>query len=145
MICKICNPELSGDGYCGHHSTRGTAYVAPQENKDLVDFFQNPRVIRKAAERANKEQRKIMKESQENKDWREELKLEFCGGLRNKKYTIGEFDNHCVDWDRPSTFVLHPDKVKEWCADWWISRIETLLDKQEKEIREETSTSWYNP
>lgn len=25
MICKICNPTLEGDGYCGEHSTGGTS------------------------------------------------------------------------------------------------------------------------
>jgi len=27
IICKICNPTLQGNGYCGEHSTSGFAYL----------------------------------------------------------------------------------------------------------------------
>ena len=33
MLCKICNPNLMGDGYCGKHSTSGIAYKI--ENKNM--------------------------------------------------------------------------------------------------------------
>ena len=26
LICKICNPDLEGNGYCAKHSTSGTEY-----------------------------------------------------------------------------------------------------------------------
>ena len=31
IICKICNPELGGNGYCGQHSTSGTAYKLTED------------------------------------------------------------------------------------------------------------------
>ena len=42
MICKICNPNLTGvgDGYCGQHSTSGTAYkIGKESNGKQIHWY----------------------------------------------------------------------------------------------------------
>ena len=38
IICKICNPNLIGNGYCGEHSTSGTEYkINEMIKKPIID------------------------------------------------------------------------------------------------------------
>lgn len=91
-------------GRCGQAPKEGEDCYDPKDKK-IADFFQDPEVIRKAAEMANEEQRKLV----ENKDWREVWYTEFSNVL----------GLYSVDSMRIVDFI------------------QSLLSKQEKEIREE--------
>jgi hypothetical protein len=42
MICKICNKEVPGDGYCGEHSSGGSNYS--EELEKCYDIIENLKV-----------------------------------------------------------------------------------------------------
>jgi hypothetical protein len=47
MICKICNKEVPGDGYCGEHSSGGSNYGGSNYSEELekcYDIIENFKV-----------------------------------------------------------------------------------------------------
>ncbi|MFA5197697.1 MAG: hypothetical protein WC437_04750 [Patescibacteria group bacterium] len=40
IICKICNPQLEGNGYCAEHSTGGTAYQKDMRKETIENNWE---------------------------------------------------------------------------------------------------------
>jgi hypothetical protein len=61
----------------------------------------------------------------------------FTGTLN--PFTVGDFDNECVDWNRPSQLTKIPIELKEWFAKY----LKKSLEEQKKEVIEKMKDRCY--